>query len=87
MGTGPTGTLPVTAVSVGAGTVYGPVMINDPGVAQYAGSLQPSTTTIVLFYLHGTAGTYANIANITSTAPMTWATGDILSAIAIYEAA
>lgn len=88
-GTGLSITVPVTATS-NAVNAFTPVPL---GYANAGGSntnllfgYLNNTTSFTLFAL-GTAGTYANRANITSTVPATWATGDQITFAFTYEAA
>ena len=78
-------TLPVTAKS---GTLNQPFAVNLGA----AGSIYPglgyiNTTTTVNFVAQNTAGTYAVNATIAASVPAAWASGNIISFIAIYEAA
>ncbi len=51
------------------------------------GYVRLETTTSLRPVLFGAAGTYVNDVGITATVPFTWATGDILTFTATYEAA
>ena len=78
-------TLPVTAKS---GTLNQPFAVNLGA----AGSIYPglgyiNTTTTVNCVAQNTAGTYAVNATIAASVPAAWASGNIISFIAIYEAA
>lgn len=85
MGTAPTISLPVTAdASVGAETVFGIIRILDSGVEYFTGLIVwASTTTMELRRLSDST----RDGTITSTVPMTWTTGDIMTATFTYEAA
>lgn len=92
IGTSPTATLPVTAIaSIGGGVPFGPSSHFDTSASQFfSGYVKTNTTTTMTFLLHvvvGGAATYIRNDGVTATTPFTWATGDILSASGMYEAA
>lgn len=94
VGTGPYFTLPVTASSSGYSAVAGAAPFQGTGWILDSSSSTPllaiplsrSTTTCII-RLIGVAGTYANANEITSTVPITWATGDEIGVHFSYEAA
>lgn len=88
-GTGLAISLPVTASSNAAANFTAIPMANATvagGNTNILWGYVNSTTSFTLFAL-GTAGTYANRANITATVPATWATGDVIQFAFTYEAA
>jgi len=89
MGTAPTLTLPVAASdNVEAGSC--PVRILDSGTNTFVGCLVPSSTTGVIVQLVSTGNAATNYlvkSSITSSLPMTWATGDQFAFTLEYEAA
>lgn len=83
-------TLPATAVSY-AGTAatqpMGIVNFFDTGTAQFGGVVCFASTTTARVYVYKADGTYIQNATLSSTVPMTWATGDELSISFTYEVA
>lgn len=61
--------------------------LEDDGTAQYEAITRIWDTTNVLLQCLDVTGTYSKFANITSTVPFPWTTGDTFSWMAIYEAA
>jgi len=87
VGTNPTVTLPVTARAYTQRTQIGLVDIEDSGTANYYGMISKgSSTTVADINAINAAGTYAARGGITSTTPMTWTTGDWITAQFMYEA-
>lgn len=84
MGTGPSLTLPVTGHS--DTLVGGSGSAVDTGNFAYPLALGASTTSLVPLILNS-AGTYVVNAHITATAPFTWGSTDVLSALFTYQAA
>lgn len=88
VGSGPTVSLPVTAISyptgahIGSGNAY-----DNTGPAAYPMATYFNSTTTVLLRVHDVTGTYAVDTNVTATVPFTWATNDVLYFKVIYEAA
>jgi hypothetical protein len=78
--------LPVTAANANNVNAYGWCATTSSTGFAALGAIPNTTTTIQLTSVN-TAGTYAALATLTSTAPITWATGSVLSFTAIYEAA
>lgn len=77
--------LPVTAQA----SVVGPqfqVMYSSGGLTYYDGAVL-ATTTAVTCQATGTAGAYAQSANISNTIPFTWAAGNVVHLAGVYEAA
>lgn len=77
--------LPVT--SANAATINGTAWCgttNSSGLSNLA--VFPTGTASFNLYSQNTAGTYVSWSNVTSTAPITWATNSILSFTVIYEA-
>lgn len=77
--------LPVTAQA----SVVGPqfqVMYSNGGLTYYDGAVLATTTTVTC-QATGTAGAYAQSANISNTIPFTWAAGSVLHLAGVYEAA
>lgn len=87
MGTSPTFTLPVTAVSHSDVSIIGRAILQDTGTRQYFGDVCLTSTTIAGFYRNITDTTDLYTAAISSTAPHTWAATDIITATGCYEAA
>lgn len=87
MGSSPTFTLPVTASSAfpKQRVFYGHIV--DAGTDHFqATGILTNTTTVEL--VTNTAGsTYVGYAQVTSTAPMTWADNDVFTITGFYEAA
>ena len=84
------GSAPVISLPVAGATVVnswlGTARYLDNGVTNYAGAVAILSTGIRPQTLVS-SGTYAEIqGGITATAPMTWATGDVMSISGIYEA-
>lgn len=82
--------LPFTSINYGAAyilkiadSVYYDLSATSPSL----GILLWTSTTDAELDLLGAAGTYVNAPGVTSTVPFTWATGDIIQAIGMYEAA
>lgn len=89
------GTNPQFSLPVGAAARYGTHShtIGSAYIEDFANSalqgvtrLQGSTTTASVRSL-GTAGTTANLAQISATSPFTWGSGDYLNTTCTYEAA
>lgn len=91
MGTAPTFTLPLAASSTeptgSQGRFLGLAHYFDASGGDFTGVISMATTTTARFFLLGTAGTYANHADPTSTVPWTWADSDALMARGTYETA
>jgi hypothetical protein len=84
MGTGPTFTLPFTAVSHSTGFPLGQGVILDSGTATYEAQVRFATTTTALIQSYNSSG---NGAGISSTAPFTWANNDEIQITGFYESA
>lgn len=85
-----TATLPVTSVNYTTNytKIIGNIDVYDlSATAQFAGGIAWKSTTVVEPDVIGTASTYGNYSAITSTTPITWATGDVLDLHGFYEAA
>lgn len=93
VGSSPSFTLPVAAASD-----YKPASLDGPMAffASYNDSggnlVSPLTTfissaSVVRFLAPTTGGTYEGVANVTSTVPITWASGDYIFCCGTYEAA
>lgn len=67
---------------------WGVVSILDQGVAGYIGCCRilPNTSAIDLF-VNDAAATYLRNSRVTTSVPMTWATGDIIEFSLVYHAA
>jgi hypothetical protein len=87
MSTGPTFTLPVTAVTYSDRLVVGTCGILDSGTEQYYGAIALTSTTVASCRVYNAASTYLITTAISSTAPMTWTTNDMLTVNFNYEAA
>lgn len=63
--------------------------ILDPGVALYQGygQIDYSTYTYLEVRVSNASGTYVGATGVSSTVPMTWASGDIFGFYGTYEAA
>lgn len=89
VGTGPVMTLPVSTAS-GYGqdtTILGECGILDTGTAYHFASVRWNGVSAVNPIALNSAGTFVGSSTITSTSPMTWATGDELVMTLCYEAA
>ncbi len=85
MGTDPYILLPVNAAMTTS--VQANVTLQDAGTGEYVGAAgNPFNDSLRLFAV-GASGSYANYVLITPTIPFTWATNDIFSIKATYEAA
>lgn len=87
--TNPTISLPATASSsyTVSRTFLGHAYLFDTGSANYDGKVRLQSTTTVSIGVDAAGSTYVQQNNISASAPHTWATGDIISWYAIYEAA
>lgn len=63
------------------------VHIEDSGTQSYYGRAAFNSTTTIICQVINVAGTYASASAISSTAPMTWTTGDSLTVMGTYEVA
>lgn len=96
VGAGPYMTLPLPAnglitgaPSSGNNQVLGTAYMEDAGVSFYDGKMLTLVSGGVVYVKYvalNTAGTYSVMANITSTVPFTWASGDYLTATYTYRA-
>jgi hypothetical protein len=85
MGSDPYVLLPVNAAMTTS--VQANVTLQDAGTGEYVGAAgNPYADSLRLFAV-GASGSYANYVLITSTVPFTWATNDVFSIRATYEAA
>lgn len=90
VGTLPKFTLPVTAADSNVEFPAGSVMLNDSSAGQYWPGIArraAGSSTEVELYAMLASGTYAQMVNITSSAPFTWASGDIIRANFSYRSA
>jgi len=89
MGTSPTITLPVTAISgyASGAESYGTLQILHVGNYVALGILIVGSTTTVTAAALSASNTYLQNVNITSTVPFTWGAGDALYFYIQYEAA
>lgn len=79
-----------SAIATATGSQLGPVSFRDISLATtYIGSGRTGASSATLFFVEvfNASVTYATGLNVTSTVPMTWATGDILSWNIYYKAA
>jgi hypothetical protein len=84
-GGGPSFTLPVSAVS---NNFFFNGNILDAGITNYAGASDVSAGGNTSYYKFvRSSGTYAQGESITSTAPMTWGTGDVFTVAGNYQVA
>ena len=83
-------TLPVAA-HTDYGTsdnAVGVASFTDTGTALYSGVVYTTASaTVAQIRVNGSAGSYANLAALSSTIPFTWATGDAIEIVFTYEAA
>lgn len=80
--------LPATAVTSAAQAGIVHFIVNDVGIANYDSSSEiASGATSVGTVISLTNGTWSNTNGVTSTTPMTWASGDSIRAHGWYEAA
>jgi hypothetical protein len=82
----PTFTLPVTAAST-ALDWNGVCNLTDNGTATYRALVRLGSTTVGEFRYESVSGSLVTIQALSSTAPFTWTTGDVLDANLRYEAA
>lgn len=81
-------TLPVTASSnFTTSQPIGIVRIRDSGVATYMGNTEIKSNADAYARVHNASSTYVAQQSISSTIPMTWATGDTMQIEGTYEAA
>lgn len=73
MGTSPRFTLPNSRTAVGE--TYGVCRILDSGTGNYFG-VTTATSTVFVFSVEVSSGTYGSYADVTATVPMTWTTND-----------
>lgn len=86
----PTFTLPVTSISypgTAALNILGVMQILDSGTAVHTGSIVWASTTTAQFRYFSVSGSLVVATTITSTAPMTWTTNDVIGISITYEAA
>lgn len=88
MGTGPTITLPVAPTGMLANVGYTKGSILDTSAPSLfdTSAVFVSSSTILIKVINATL-TYGQLDTITSTVPMTWATGDLIQIGSTYEAA
>lgn len=86
MSTQPSMNLPLAATRIQAITVARS-RIDDTGTNVFFGTVLPSSASSVQLFVDLASGTYTAFANITSTVPMTWTTGDKFQIALVYEAA
>lgn len=82
-GTAFTTTLPVTART----TLSTPGLAFLDGSSNFYGLTLPLSTTTLGVVAQNVSGTYTTGANVSSTVPVTWTTGDVISFSYYYEAA
>lgn len=92
VGTSPNFTLPVTAsssyaVGAGGGHQIGISSYLQPGVQEMGGVMRLNSTTVAQFLVWNAAGTFITSAGISSTAPFTWASTNVIFAEGFYQAA
>lgn len=86
MSTQPSMNLPLAATRIQAISVARS-RIDDTGTNVFFGTVLPSSASAVQLFVDLASGTYTAFANITSTVPMTWTTGDKFQIALVYEAA
>ncbi len=88
-GAGSTISLPATVSSSGydGATVMGVATFRDAGTGTFTGTVEFQTTTTVEIRVGDVTASHTRLADISSTVPMTWTTGDILAFLVVYEAA
>jgi hypothetical protein len=59
----------------------------NAGGTAYSLTVRMNTTSNVQVYANGSAGSYVNLANLSTTIPGTWASTNILAINGTYEAA
>jgi hypothetical protein len=80
-------TPPIAAVAPSGNIYHGAVTIDDTGTGVIAGMiLQTSATNFYPAYFNNSVN-YETISAMTSTAPFTWTTGDVIKVQFYYEAA
>lgn len=80
----PTLTIPITAVSTSPIGIVQGILYDTSATAPYVSAGTFTTTSTVAIGLLGTNGLRSNC---TTTTPFTWATGDLVQAVGVYEAA
>lgn len=89
MATSPNFSLPVAINTTGLTSARSPLgnaVIFDASGTQFSAELVYQSTDLGLVLCYNTAGTFSTAASVSSTVPMTWATGDLLLAQGVYEA-
>lgn len=87
MGTGPQITLPAAPADTSESEWVGWVSVRDVGTGNFFGPVRWSSGSTVSLNYWTISGANLIASNITSTAPMTWTTNDVLIARGFYEAA
>lgn len=77
---------PITAAN-SQNQIIGQAYILDAGTQDYPGFLIKAGTDNCLISVSNSAGTYANLASMSSTIPFTWTTNDQISLSYVYEVA
>lgn len=81
-------TLPVTApAATNTATPIGTVLFTDNGAAVYTGVVTQESTSTMKLRAIAAGGTYASTANVSSSVPFSWGSGDLISLHGTYEAA
>lgn len=84
-------TLPVTSINYGLGGTAQPVVgwswLEDTGNTNYQGNVSLASTTTGRVKVYTTSSTYAGTADLSSTIPFTWGSGDSINVTIVYEAA
>ena len=90
IGNAPTVSTPVNAHADGYGSngpSVGIAHMRDSATDTFTGSVVLQTATAFGIRVGNVAATYLRLSTITSSTPMTWATGDELTFVAVYEVA
>ena len=72
-------TTKISATTGGSTPILGVGTSWDSGTTIYQGYVTYNSTTSVIVYANGASSTYTNAQQVSSTVPMTWASGDIQS--------
>ena len=72
-------TTKISATTGGSTPILGVATSWDSGTTIYQGYVTYNSTTSVIVYANGASSTYTNAQQVSSTVPMTWASGDIQS--------
>jgi hypothetical protein len=87
VGAGVSMTLPVSAATTDIVMPMGTVIMKDDGASTYHGTVQTVSTNTIGIYAQVSSDTYLTAVDLSSTIPITWATGDYIAFIGTYDIA